>query len=130
MMEKKTVAVDLDGVLAKYDGWKGVRNIGDPIPGAVEFLKDLSKFANVVIYTTRCSTDTNPGIGLDLLEGMVRNWLTLHGFVYSSIYVGQGKPIAAAYIDDRAVTCKPQENGQLAYQRAVIAATVLCVEAK
>lgn len=34
-MQKKTVAVDLDGVLADYStGWQGIEHIGDPIPGA------------------------------------------------------------------------------------------------
>ena len=31
-----TVAVDLDGTLAEYDGWKGEDVIGDPLPDMAE----------------------------------------------------------------------------------------------
>ncbi len=107
---KKTVCVDLDGVLADYSkGWQGVDKIGDPIPGAVEFTKNLREFARVVIYTTRCKGkmfDRNERP--EFLAGIVKAWLDRNGFAYDEIDVGQGKPIAAAYIDDRAVVCRPQ----------------------
>ena len=32
MSTSGTIAVDLDGTLARYDGWKGIDHIGDPIP--------------------------------------------------------------------------------------------------
>lgn len=32
-------AVDLDGTLAHYDGWRGEDHIGDPIPPMVERIK-------------------------------------------------------------------------------------------
>ena len=110
---KRSVCVDLDGVLASYrDGWKGVEQIGDPIPGAVEFTRQLSEFARVVIFTTRVKRDMDdrppqyqePGALLALVQG----WLDRHGFTYDEIYEGQGKPIASAYIDDRAVVCRPE----------------------
>ena len=33
---KAWIGTDLDGTLAKYDGWKGWQHIGDPIPKMVE----------------------------------------------------------------------------------------------
>ncbi len=39
----KSVAIDLDGVLATYDGWKGADHIGKPIDGARAFLKELKR---------------------------------------------------------------------------------------
>ncbi len=33
---KGWIGIDLDGTLAHYDGWKGVENIGDPIPTMLE----------------------------------------------------------------------------------------------
>jgi len=110
---KKSVCVDLDGVLAQYDGWKGVEHIGDPIPGAVQFTKKLQEVARVVIFTTR--TNADPAIqerneSVEMLTQRVRLWLDAHGFAYDEIYVGQGKPLAAAYVDDRAVECQPQRN--------------------
>lgn len=41
-MEKKTICVDFDGVIAQYDGFKGNDIFGDPIDGvqsAMEVLK-------------------------------------------------------------------------------------------
>ena len=35
------IAIDLDGTLAEYDGWKGIDNIGKPIKGAVEAEWDI-----------------------------------------------------------------------------------------
>jgi hypothetical protein len=100
---KKTVCVDLDGVLAFYNGWKGVDHIGDPRPGAVEFTRALSLIADVVIFTTRCNEEMQRPEKAHLLVGRVKAWLDLHGFQYADIYAGQGKPIAVAYIDDRAI---------------------------
>jgi hypothetical protein len=109
-MGRKTVAVDVDGVLAKYDGWKGVDHVGDPIPGAVEFTKALSEICDVLVYTTRCCEEINKPEKAHLLVNRVRTWLDKHGFAYASIWSGQGKPIAVAYIDDRGISCRPQED--------------------
>jgi len=109
---KKSVAVDLDGVLAQYDGWKGVEHIGDPIPGAVQFTKQLQEIARVVIFTTRTNADpkiSERNESVEMLTQRVKLWLDAHGFAYDEIYVGQGKPLAAAYVDDRAVVCRPRE---------------------
>ena len=56
----------------------------------------------VVIFTARSRL---PGAA-----EKVRQYLDKHGFKYDEVYEGKGKPIASAYIDDRAVTCKPQET--------------------
>ena len=119
---KKTVCVDLDGVLADFSGgWQGIDVIGDPIPGAVEFVKPLSELADVLIFTTRCSVDIQK-LAPHLLRRPVQEWLDRNGFVYADIWTGRGKPIASAYIDDRAVHCAPQEKtkdgaiGTRAYQ--------------
>jgi len=109
---KKTVAVDLDGVLAKYDGFKGVGVIGDPIPGAVDFTRKLSKIARVLIYTTRTNKQIkdNAAYSSDELVIMIKDYLDKHGFSYDRIHTGAGKPLAAAYVDDRAVNCRPMED--------------------
>ncbi len=117
---KKTVCIDLDGVLADYSkGWQGIDHIGDPITGAVEFTKSLAEFALVVVFTTRCKaypTGTPGPSGApepcrdnpEALAARVKEWLHRHGFAYDEVYTGQGKPFAAAYVDDRAVVCRPQ----------------------
>ena len=115
---KKTICVDLDGVLATYNGWKGVDHIGEPLPGAVEFTRKLSEFADVVIFTTRCNPEINKPEVAHLLVNRVRKWLDKHGFTYADIYASQGKPIASAFIDDRAISCQPQEHGGVAFDIA------------
>ncbi len=131
---KKNVAVDVDGVLAQYDGWKGVEHIGDPIPGAVEFTKKLQEIARVVIFTTRVNADpkiSGRNESVEMLTQRVKLWLDAHGFAYDEIYVGQGKPLAAAYVDDRAVTCCPQDGASdCEYKAALYDVRILVGESK
>lgn len=112
---KPRVCVDLDGVLAKYSGWKGLHEIGAPLPGAREFVTQLSKIADVIIFTSRCSLDPGNEAGKivaspDEMRNTVVDWLREHDMPFADVYIGQGKPKAAAFIDDRAIVCRPQEE--------------------
>jgi hypothetical protein len=98
------VALDVDGVIAHYDKPTGI-DIGDPIPGAVEFTKRLTEFADIIIHTARCCPELFRPYSADLLRNVVREWLDKHGFAYHEIWIGQGKPHANFYIDDKAVRC-------------------------
>jgi len=111
------ICVDLDGVLARYDGWRGMEHIGEPVDGAIEFTQRMSEWADIIIFTTRLRIK---GVKQPLSERekIVRKWLDKHGFTYAEIYTGQGKPAAAAYIDDRAVSCRPQMDGPGAFEVA------------
>lgn len=52
----KTIAVDLDGTLAHYDGWKGIEHIGDPIPRMLARVRRWRVQGHeVVIFTARVS---------------------------------------------------------------------------
>lgn len=96
-----SIAVDFDGVIHSYTSrWFSAEVIPDPpVPGAIEWLNEISHRFNVIIFTTRGKT----------LEGReaVAAWLKLHGF--SSAAGGAGceitavKPPALIYLDDRAV---------------------------
>ncbi|HYF52199.1 MAG TPA: hypothetical protein VEJ63_22520 [Planctomycetota bacterium] len=133
--QRPRVCVDLDGVLATYDGWKGLDFTGLPLPGAAEFTRKLSEFAEIVIFTTRCSVEphrdelgepTRPASDLaPRLLHNVRYWLEKYKFTFDEIYVGQGKPIASAYVDDRAVFCGPQYDPH-AYLQALSRVRELC----
>lgn len=106
MSFKKTVCLDLDGTLAEYQGWQGLEHIGQPLPGAVEFVRKVREKARVVIFTTRTKVDMDDrpeGVTRAGLAAIVQSWLDKHGFVVDEVYTGQGKPIAAVYVDDRAV---------------------------
>jgi len=113
--KKQRVCLDLDGVLAEYHGWEGPDHIGPPLPGALQFARSVAKLADIVIFTGRCSDE--PG-ERDIVKGLtpgqmrvkVVDWLEKNGFPFADVYIGQGKPRAAAFIDDRAVACSPQLN--------------------
>lgn len=107
----KTIALDVDGVLAKYDGWSGVDHFGEPIEGAVEFTKKLKQMGfDIIIHTCRCSEGINKPEKGHLLGNRVRDYLDEHGFVYDHIHIEGGKPIASFYIDDNAIRCRPQDD--------------------
>jgi len=120
-VKKQSVCVDLDGVLARYEGWTGVEDIGKPIAGAKLFMQDLMKEFYVIVFTTRASAQFNPGYSEEELKIFVEKWLNKHGIPYDSIYTGRGKPLATAYVDDRAVSCAPMrvKNPHLAFNNAL-----------
>jgi len=124
----KSVAVDLDGTLAQYDGWKGIDHIGDPLPGAKEFLTALKdKGYSIEIYTTRCNSHVNNQTAHHLAQ-RIYEWLRKHGlddWPKVGVYARQGKPLADAYVDDKAVPCCPQEN-ENAYEEALARIDELC----
>ncbi|MGD9563607.1 MAG: hypothetical protein AB7F88_01850 [Pyrinomonadaceae bacterium] len=112
---KPRVCVDLDGVLAKYESWQGSDVIGPPLPGAVEFAKSLARFADIVVFTSRCSPDQGgvsetKRVSPAKLRLRIVEWLEEFKIPYADVYIGQGKPRAAAFIDDRAVACRPQDD--------------------
>lgn len=109
-MRRPTVCVDLDGVLAKYDKWRGIHHFGEPIVGSKEFVDKINEFADVLIYTTRCSNDANRDetVTVEQLKQLVKDWLDKYSFKYKDIYTGQGKPLCSAFVDDRAIHCNPQ----------------------
>ena len=56
-MEKKTICVDFDGVIAQYDGFKGNDIFGDPIDGVQSAMEVLKKKGfTIIIFTTRTAS--------------------------------------------------------------------------
>lgn len=114
----KSIAVDLDKTLAEYDGWKGMENIGKPYDGARKFVRALRKRGfKVIIHTCRI----NPKNNADNVDGVaiVSRWLNTHGIEVDEIWSRPGKPIASAYVDDKAVVCTPHTLGEVGYIMAI-----------
>jgi len=105
----KSICIDVDGVLAQYDGWKGVDVIGDPYEGAVGFVNYLYEYFKVIIHTTRANPEVNKLFTKEELEQKIALWLDKWGFKYDEI---QGKPIAVGYVDDKAIHCNPLRNSK------------------
>ena len=104
---RPTAAFDFDGVISKYDGWKGVGVFGPPIRSVTIAMAKLRDDGwKVIIYTTR---------GVHEIEG----YLNEHGILYDEINRNTSidslgtKPIADVYIDDRAVCYHGQTAGKL-----------------
>ena len=117
------VCLDLDGVLAKYEGWKGFDHIGEPLLGAREFAESINEVADIIIFSARCSQDQGGEYEPTVLTaGQLRikivEWLETNEIPYADVYMGQGKPRVAAFIDDRAVPCSPQTE-TTAYNEAL-----------
>lgn len=90
----KTVALDFDGVMNLYDGWKGEDHLFDPRPGLKEFLVDLKKAGyKVVIFSARSAAK-------------IEEWLEKHELRKYVGKVSNEKPMAHCYVDDRAVCFK------------------------
>jgi len=99
-MSKKTICVDFDGVIHLYSkGFQKENSCYDEeVEGAIESLVRLVKRGyKVVVLTAR--TDFNPVIAWLDQEFRKKN----EDFVMSDIEVTNVKPIAIAYIDDRAI---------------------------
>lgn len=90
----KTIAVDLDGTLAEYHGWKGKEHIGKIIP-AMKARVDawLGSGHRVVIFTARASDQQN--------IPPIKRWLEQHG--YNMLVTCVKSPDMAEIWDDRAV---------------------------
>lgn len=69
------IGVDLDGTLAKYDGWKGTTHIGDPVPCMLDRVRNwLLAGKTVKIFTARVS-------GSDRVDAhdAIQRWLKKNG---------------------------------------------------
>jgi len=118
----RTVCVDLDGVLAHYEGWKGLNEFGNPLPGALEFMWELKKRGYyIVVATARLSGDACAANDADfkVVARYVHDYLVRWNLPYDEVWVRPGKPLAIAYVDDRAVVCRPQSNRD-AFREALI----------
>lgn len=70
------IAVDLDGTLAYYDGWKGDNHIGAPVPAMLERVKRwLAEGRDVRIFTARGSECDEERVHA---HGLISDWCQEH----------------------------------------------------
>jgi len=66
------IGVDLDGTLARYDGWVGPEFIGEPIPEMLKRVKHwIANGYTVKIFTARCIVPEQ--------IPPIKNWLKKYG---------------------------------------------------
>lgn len=86
---KPTICLDFDGVLNNYNGYNR-DDLGELRPGAREFMEELNKEYNIVIFSVRPFPK-------------IVKWLKLHDLDKLVWNVTNHKVPAGAYIDDRAL---------------------------
>jgi len=110
-----TIAVDLDGTLAKQEKPFNVESVGEPITKAVKWVRRFhAAGARIIIFTVRGSID------------LVRDWLEEHEVPFDYINENpdqppnsSGKVFADVYWDDRAYNAvDPDEHGPEILRRA------------
>jgi hypothetical protein len=96
------VAVDLDGTLASFNGWKGYFEIGKPMHKIINQIRVFKKQgAHIIIHTCRTTTPDNKAFP-EVIE-CVKKWLRKNSVPFDEIWCSTGKPFAHIYLDDRAV---------------------------
>jgi hypothetical protein len=95
-----TIAIDFDGVIHDaYQGWGDGTCYGNPLPGSIDAIKELSKKYDIVIFTAKAKPDrplVNGKTGVEL----VKEWLDKHGILNYVSNITSEKPRAELYIDD------------------------------
>lgn len=93
------IGVDLDGTLARYDGWRGIEHIGEPVPAMMERVRRwLQEGREVRIFTARTG---NPAA-----LPFIWRWLEYHGL--PRLVITNAKDFEMDELwDDRAVQVEP-----------------------
>ena len=102
---KKHIAIDLDGTLAHYDGWKGKEHIGDPIPAMVNALVGyLFKGGVYSIFTARCT-----GTPAEIVENreIIMKWVHDHSLPLPVEVTAIKRKHFSEFWDDRAFHVRP-----------------------
>ena len=97
------ICIDLDGVVASFKSDGQTYADVQPIPGAVEKLRNFRAHGHrIILYTARHmkTCEGNVGRVIAKVGGITLDWLSRHGIPYDEIYFG--KPWADVYIDDNA----------------------------
>lgn len=106
------IAVDLDGTLARYDGWKGVDHIGEPISEMTSRVKLwVGQGKTVKIFTARMHGHGLPDLQGGIIDVLtpIQNWCKEH--IGTVLEVTNVKDFGMVELwDDRAVQVVPNEG--------------------
>lgn len=109
--EEEWIGFDLDGTLAKYDGWKGIEHIGEPVDTMVIIAKMLHRIGKKIKVLTARVAPRDDGEGGDKAKKYVEAWCKKNlGFVPEITYEKDAS--MAALFDDRAVAVE-QNTGKV-----------------
>lgn len=98
-----TLCIDFDGVIHNHNlGFHDGTIYGDPIEGSLEALKELSLKYKIIIFTCKARPD-RPLVNNKTGAELVWEWLEKYNVAQYVNSVTALKPIASAYIDDKAI---------------------------
>ena len=98
-MAKRIIAVDLDGTLAHYDGWKGIEHIGPVIPEVANAMERAqAEGAEVHLFTARVSDPEDAAEA----HQVISKWAEANHFNFASITAVKHK-FFTEFWDDRAI---------------------------
>jgi len=108
--ESDTLAIDFDGVIHDHNlGFHDGTVYGDPIPGAIEAVKKLSKKYKIVIFTCKANPK-RPLINGKTGPELIWEWLEKHDLKSCVKDVTYDKINALYYIDDKAISFNNWDN--------------------
>jgi hypothetical protein len=108
-MSNGWIGVDLDGTLAKYEGWKGACHIGEPIKPMVDRVKKwISAGKEVRIFTARVGPQKDINDAVRSREA-IQNWCMIHIGVVLSVTATKDFAMVELW-DDRCVQVIPNEG--------------------
>lgn len=98
--QSNVLAIDFDGVLHNADkGWGDGTCYGEPFPGAIEAIKELSKKYKIIIFTAKAKPD-RPLVNGKTGTMLVQEWFEKHNILSYIEGITSEKPRAELYIDD------------------------------
>ena len=113
MARLPTVCLDFDGTLVSQ-AWP---HVGEPNPGMIEAVRELKEISNPIIFSCRTApmeidgfTPRGPAL-VQAEKDKITYVLESCGLYDIPIWDKPWKPLAAAYIDDRAVRYTGRSNG-------------------
>lgn len=100
--EGNNLSIDFDGVIHNFNkGYHDGTCYGDPLPGALEALRALSKKYRIVIFTAKAKPSRPLVNGMTGIE-LVSDWLERYGVRDCVAEITAEKPRAFLYVDDNA----------------------------
>jgi len=98
----KTVAVDFDGTISDYRGFRGSGVFGEPVGGAREALEEMKRKGWRIIVNT-CRLEVDKVASYMNLWSLPYDYINFNPEGYSQM-LHPGKVLADAYVDDRSVS--------------------------
>jgi hypothetical protein len=101
---RECVAVDLDGTLAKDNGWKGPEHIGEPVKPMLDLVRKLlDDGEDVVIFTARVHD------GEKSTKDHIKQWLKDHDLPDLEV-TNEKRPDMEKFYDDKAVAVEKNKG--------------------